>query len=311
MKTSVIGSASDGRKFHVFDDVDPTRFVSMNDAMSVLKPHLPALIQSGEIRQNAGEASEKIVASLASVQGPAARIYAAQREDRNAADDLVVLFAPGTGRLDAIFVGPQIGRWRVAVLSALALNRMGIAPSKPVCLLGTGGQAAMHVHALAPLAPGSIRVVGRDKERTSRFCDLMAEKTSQRLIPMTDVRAALQDCAVVVTATSSDNALFEEADVSENAAFAHVGPKSRNASEIPAALYKTASALLTDCPAELANRFSDSVLQAGGRQIDDVYPLSDERPIAMTGRRIYVSLGVPGAETVLSRLLLERITSQS
>lgn len=307
MNSDLFVQSAPARRLPIFDHIDPMRFISMHAAMSVLSPHLKELIEAGETRQTTGADETQITVSAAPRLGPAARLYATRRADRNAADDLVVLFGPGTGQLDALFIGPQIGRWRVAVLSALALQKMGALPFRPMCLFGTGGQAEMHVHALTALKPSEIRVVGRDSDRTALFCSRMAEESGQRLRPLTDRRAALDGCSAVVTATSSDQPLFDAVDLGLDVALAHIGPKHAQASELPVGVYETASVLLTDFPAELDSRFPDSLLHKAGRQKDEVRTLGDAHPLPLTGRRIYVSLGLPGAEVVLARTLLDRL----
>jgi ornithine cyclodeaminase/alanine dehydrogenase-like protein (mu-crystallin family) len=162
----------------------------------------------------------------------------------------------------------------------------------------------MHVHALGTLAPSLIHVVGRDPDRTRSFCRRLSDDTGLRLVPMTEPITALRGCEAVVTATSAQTAVLDEADIPPSAAVVHVGAKATGASELPASLYRRANYLFTDAPAELAARFFGTVVHAAGRRIEEVLPLSGDACPTSDSLRLYISLGVSGAEAILARALL-------
>ena len=288
----------------IYEDVEPADHLTMAETAAALEPHVARLSDASGPRLAAGEGAEKIVCSLSPCLGPAARLYPAERAERSGADDMVALYGPGTGRLDALFIGSQIGRWRVGALSLLALRKLFAEPPARVCVFGCGGQARAHIHAIAAFGvPQSVTVVGRDPSRAGAFCGRLERETRLALTVAGDAAAALEGADLIVTTTSATAPLFAPAQAPRDVAIVHVGAKSAKASEIDPQLYREASLLLTDAPAQLAAIFETSVLKAAGRRRDEVASLADPCP-RRDGVRIYISLGLAGAEAVIARRLL-------
>lgn len=292
-------------EMRLIKDIDPLSFVGMPESIRIVERHITKLTRTASARAFAGVGANRIVASLAPIAGPSARIYAAERQNRDKADDVNLLFAPRTGLLEAVFVGPEIGRWRVAVLSALALRGMASHRGGVACLFGCGGQAAMLLDALeATVAPEMVYVVGRDIEGVHAFIHRHAKRLRSQLVATTDARPALMDSQVIVTATSAQKCLIDFNDCPLDVLILHIGDKGAVTSEVSRELYRTAVHLVTDAPAELAARFDGSILHAAERRREEVQSLGNLETRPSHGCRIYISLGLCGVEAVLARSLL-------
>lgn len=291
----------------VYFHLDPAQFLTMERTVEVLYPYLDDLMTLAGPRLSSGSGKHRLVISPDPALGPAARLYAGERADRDCADDLIVVYQPGTGRLEGLFIGAEIGRWRVGALSAIALKRLMPKRVAKVALFGCGGQARAQAHALTVSArPDLVMVVGRDAKKTQGFCESLAEETKLSLLPASNARSALVGAEVVITATSSESPLFEADECEPNATIIHIGSKTATGSEISAAIYAGADLIVTDAPAELAALEQNTVLHAAGRLSADVVPLTASfDPLRLTGRKIYLSLGLCGAESVIARQLCE------
>ena len=90
----------------------------------------------------------------------------------------------------------------------------------------------------------------------------------------------------------------------------NVGPKFRDSSELPAALYERANVLVTDAPAQLAD-YGDRFLVAGTPDAERVVSLGEVISGAAEGRSdddqvtLFCSLGLAGTEVALADRLLE------
>jgi len=119
---------------------------------------------------------------------------------------LIVLSDPVSGRPMAIMEGGGITAWRTAALSGVAIGLLAV-PQRPAAravILGAGAQGAAHAAVLGSVLPG-VRLAIHDRH-SERAADLAARATGMAGIaaaaPVTDLRAALLEADVIVSATS-------------------------------------------------------------------------------------------------------------
>ncbi len=292
-------------RVQILDHRDPSEWVSMRETIEDLQGQLPRLVsQSQKIRFGSG--SGEMVLSANDVNGPGFRAYVADRDCRADADDLTALFQPGTGRLDALFLGPQLGAWRVGALAGVAISQLAPDQVDRVAVFGAGLQARAQILALAAVrTPSQVTVFARSD--ASAFVRELRLMTGLNVVASYYSGACLRDFDTIITATSAKTTLFAPEAVNSNALIIHVGAKAHNASEVAWKLYAQADVIETDAKLELSMRWPDLVLSRAGVTPNDVRCLS-ERQTARQGLRVYMSLGLSGSEVAVGRLVWNRMS---
>jgi 1-piperideine-2-carboxylate/1-pyrroline-2-carboxylate reductase [NAD(P)H] len=126
----------------------------------------------------------------------------------------VMAFDPDTGATLFILDGPTVTGRRTAAMSMLAVQTFkdgasGRAAPREFLLIGTGTQAANHVHALGELFPGArIWVKGREAAKAEAFCAAHRGNAP-------NLRALADDPVpdgvdVVIALTTSKQAVYDE-----------------------------------------------------------------------------------------------------
>lgn len=115
---------------------------------------------------------------------------------------------PDTGEALLALDGPTVTGRRTAAVTLLAMRTFSRSAPGNILLVGTGTQAAHHVHALAAVYPGAqVRVRGSSLARAKAFCEehghLMA------LSPLTDAET-FDACDTVITLTTSRKPVYDE-----------------------------------------------------------------------------------------------------
>ncbi len=131
---------------------------------------------------------------------------------RAAIQGVVLLFDRSTGAPMALLDGAEITAIRTAAVSALATQLLARSDVKSHGILGTGVQARMHIDAVQAARPGieSIRVWGRDRERTRTFAAEQRTRTGLNVIAVEQAMDAAS-CDVVSTTTGATQPILQGA----------------------------------------------------------------------------------------------------
>ncbi|HSE77017.1 MAG TPA: ornithine cyclodeaminase family protein [Alphaproteobacteria bacterium] len=159
----------------------------------------------------------------------------------------VVLCDADDGRPLALMDSMALTALRTAAATAVAAKHLARREARSVALGGCGVQAAAQLDALAALIPISIvYVVDLDAARATRF----AAETAARLDLAVEVRGDLHAAAlaadIVVTCTSSREAILAEGDVAPGAFIAAVGADNPEKQEIAPALMAAANVVVDE-----------------------------------------------------------------
>jgi len=115
---------------------------------------------------------------------------------------------PDTGQALLALDGPTVTGRRTAAMTLLAMRTFSRSAPDEILLVGTGTQAAHHVHALAAVYPGArVRVRGSSSVRAKAFCEEHSHLIA--LSPMTDDEAP-ESCDAVITLTTSRAPVYDE-----------------------------------------------------------------------------------------------------
>ncbi len=117
---------------------------------------------------------------------------------------VVLLFEPGSGRLQAILDGRWITEARTAAVSAAATKVLARPGAKALAILGSGVQAGSHLEAMTLVRPiRGVRVWSRTPENARRFAEDWAPRLRLPVEAVATARAAVEGADLVVTATSA------------------------------------------------------------------------------------------------------------
>ncbi len=128
---------------------------------------------------------------------------------------LILLYSAINGDLLAVIEADRLGQIRTGAASAVASKRLvshdALATGQiDIGIIGTGWQAESQLEALCAALPvKSITAYGRHVERCSAFADRMTRKLSVVVTPASEPEEAVTGKAIVTTATTSKEPVFE------------------------------------------------------------------------------------------------------
>ena len=159
----------------------------------------------------------------------------------------VVLCDGDDGRPLALMDSMALTALRTAAATAVAAKHLARGDARILTICGCGVQAAAQIAALAAVLPlSSVYAVDIDAARAERF----AAETAARLALPVEARADRADAAraadIVVTCTSSRQAILAEGDVAPGAFVAAVGADNPEKQEIAPALMAAATVVVDE-----------------------------------------------------------------
>jgi ornithine cyclodeaminase len=145
-----------------------------------------------------------------------------------------IVLLDSDGRLLTVFDGAALTARRTAAVAAYASDLLARRDASVLAVFGAGSLAEEHVEAISWVRPLSeIRVVGRSPERLHRFCELMSERAYD--VRPTDAHTAVRGADIVVTTTTADAPVLDDADVAPGTHINAMGSYRPGRAEIPAA----------------------------------------------------------------------------
>lgn len=159
----------------------------------------------------------------------------------------IVLLDPATGRLAAVVEAAAANGYRTAAADALAVSALARADARTLTVIGTGHQALYEVRAVSRVRPVErVLVVGRREEAARAFAEEVTAVTGLPAEPV-GAEAGVSAADVLVTATTSREALFDASWVRPGTHVSAMGADGPGKQELPVELYGRAS-LFCDLP---------------------------------------------------------------
>lgn len=150
---------------------------------------------------------------------------------------VVVLFDPREGLPLAIIDAASVTGLRTAAATAVATKALAPESAADLAIIGTGEQAAAHLHAISLVRElRSVRVWGRSKEKAHAFADREARPGQPRIEVYATIRDALLGADLICTTTGSREPIVEGAWIAQGAHVNLVGASSAAAREVDDAL---------------------------------------------------------------------------
>lgn len=140
-------------------------------------------------------------------------MYAAGFE---AADSVFVtpLFDADTGRLLAIIDGAWMNPFKTGATGAVAVDALASADASTLGLIGSGPQAAGQLQTTATVRDlDQVRVFSPTRDHRESFADEFNSQLDAEVVAVESASAAVIDADIVVTATTSDEPVFDGNDL--------------------------------------------------------------------------------------------------
>jgi ornithine cyclodeaminase len=149
---------------------------------------------------------------------------------------LVTLFEADTGRPLALLEGATLTAVRTGAAGGVAALYLATENPARLAVFGTGAQAETQLKATLAVFATSIRevrVVGRDRPKAEAFARRLAAETGCSVRVAADPAEALAGAEIVVTATTSQTPLFEDAMLAPGAHINGIGSYQATMREVP------------------------------------------------------------------------------
>lgn len=150
---------------------------------------------------------------------------------------VVVLFDSIEGLPLAIVDAASITGLRTAAATAVATNALASQDAGDLAILGTGEQAAAHLHAMSLVRKlRSIRIWGRSQQKALAFAEREAKPDLPRIELCGTIREAVQGADLICTTTGSREPIVQGEWIAAGAHVNLVGASSATAREVDDAL---------------------------------------------------------------------------
>ena len=227
----------------------------------------------------------------------------------------VMLFAADTGEPLALVNASAITEIRTAAVSAVATGLLAREGAAELAVIGTGVQGRAHAHALAATRPlTGIRMAGRDVARARKVAAELAEALGLPVTAAGSVPEAVDGAGIVVTATSSAQAVLRREWLAAGSHVNAVGACLPHAREIDTATMAEA-AVFADSRESVRSESGDYLLAA---QEGADNPVRAELGELLTGTAsgradddeitVFESLGLAAEDLAAASYLYEKAT---
>ncbi|HEY8187411.1 MAG TPA: ornithine cyclodeaminase family protein [Pyrinomonadaceae bacterium] len=169
----------------------------------------------------------------------------------------VLLFSAESGELLAVINASAVTAVRTAAVSAVATRALAREDAGDLGVIGAGVQARSHIEAMSHVRQiRRCRIASRRVDSARKLADELHRRYNFPVEAVETVEAALRGADLVVTATSSAEALVRREWISEGAHLNAVGSSTPNARELDAATV-AASSLFVDKIESAVNEAGD------------------------------------------------------
>jgi alanine dehydrogenase len=225
-------------------------------------------------------------------------------------DAVIVVMDAVTGRIRAIMDGRRITALRTAATTALACRALGMKRDGVLALVGTGVQLLAHAETMTSGTQAGTILIASASENLARAqasADLVCDRLGRPAVAVPRGQA-LAEADTIVLSTISDDPVLKPGDTKADAVIASVGPFHPGSAEIDPAVVRSASAVVSDMPARLADQWTANPTALGEnyhRLADMQAVIAGRATVAKTGLRVFLSDGRSIEDLVAASLVLE------
>jgi ornithine cyclodeaminase len=243
------------------------RLVSPADALAALRACFAAEPTHVDRVHARAAGGEFLVMPAASGNAAGVKLVGIQPANAAAGRPIIqgiyVLFDMTLGQPVALFDGAALTTLRTPVISALATDALARADARSLGVIGTGPQAAAHVHAMRLVRPAVENVIVAG--RTAAHVDgVVAQLSTSGVSAVAGTYQQAAGCDIVCAATRADSPLFELADVRPGAHINLVGSYRLDLREVAADVIAAATVAVDDRAAARAEAGDLAIAVAEG-----------------------------------------------
>lgn len=220
-----------------------------------------------------------------------------------------------TGRPAGLIESDVLGRYRTGAASGVATDHLARPDASRVGIIGTGTQAPTQLEAVAAVRDlDSVNVYSSTPENREAFAETMSERIDADVNPVASAEAALDAVDIVITITSSSEAVFDDDAIDPGVHINAAGSNSLARKELPTRTVVGADRLVVDSKEQAKKEAGDFVtaLELGLISWGQVRELGDVVAGYAPGRTdesdvtIFESLGIAVQDVALSAYVLEQ-----
>jgi ornithine cyclodeaminase/alanine dehydrogenase-like protein (mu-crystallin family) len=233
-------------------------------------------------------------------------------------EGLYLRFNPNSGALTHLIEASTLTALRTAAASAAATEALHAPQSlRSVLILGSGAQAVEHARAFRELAPQArIRMVGRNAQSLRRLRNLLTPAEMLHLTLLRREELPFLEADVLITCTSSPEALFRAGEVRILRHVVAVGSCQPTQRELPGALVAACDRFVDSLPQ--ARREAGDLLLARDEGFIGTNSLASEiGPLLRAATRtmrtrptLFKSLGLAIEDTALAEFAVARLEAR-
>jgi ornithine cyclodeaminase/alanine dehydrogenase-like protein (mu-crystallin family) len=234
----------------------------------------------------------------------ATKIYSSNMRHGGLHEMFVLLYDAETGKPLAFIEANNLSLIRTGAASGYAAELLANPAAEVMGVIGTGSQARTQIEAMRTVRPlREVRVWSRNPDNVARFAQEM------HCTPAATAEEAVRDAHIVVTATTSKDAVIAAEWIAPGTFIAAMGSNVANRRELPANLVLRAGLIAVDDLEQARIEAGDLILAYGGTEhwkniveLEHVKPGYDPERVT-----IFESLGIAVEDVAAAAYVYERV----
>lgn len=220
----------------------------------------------------------------------------------------VHLFDARTGEYLAIIEADRVGQIRTGAASGVATKYLAREDAQTVGIVGTGWQAQSQLEAVCAVRKIRVgRCFSREPEHRRAFGEKMSQKLGIMISPVDDVRDAIFDSDVVITATNSSTPVMSGDWLTKGAHINAIGCNWAQGRELDDKTIRRSGAIFVDSVEQAKQEAGDLIapIQSGVTAWDRIHELGSLLAGKAAGREqpdeitLFKSLGIAIEDVVV------------
>ncbi|QSX00489.1 ornithine cyclodeaminase family protein [Haloterrigena alkaliphila] len=239
------------------------------------------------------------------------RVYGTHPGAADGQTELVTVFDATAGGLEGLLVGHAIGGLRTGGIGGVAIDCLAREDSETLGILGSGFQARAQVGAACAARDfAAVLVYSPTPESRESFVKTADEDVEPPVRAVDDPEPVVRGADALVCATNSTDPVFDPDWLEAGTHITTIGPRFRDAHELPLAVVDRADAIATDSIPQVDAY--DREYLVSGDDYERMVELADVLDDPQLGRTdetdvtLFCSVGLAGTEVVLGKRFLEQ-----
>ena len=238
------------------------------------------------------------------------RVYGNYPGEDGGRTQLVAVFDATTGAFEGLLAGHATGRLRTGAIGGLAIDCLAREDCETLGVLGAGVQARTQVGAACAVRDvDDVVVYSPTPDSRDSFAETAGEEVEPPVRAVDDPEPVVREADALVCATDSDEPVFDPDWLEAGTHVTTIGPRFRDAHELPLAVVDRADTIATDSLPQVDDY--DREYLVGGDDYERMVELADALEDPELGRTgadeitLFCSVGLAGTEVVLGKRFLE------